>query len=253
MKPLAIRPSDAVVRVVGESLCLVAERTGKEFGDLEVTEWCASFAACDPVELRQAFDNVSLHSPFAPSPASVFQELDRLRFGGVSGAWLLVRKTALDCAGGDFFVVFEHAGIHFAVEVLGGWSGTISLVRDSKRAGFAQRDFEKAFRDYRTPNSYPAGLGTFNGRNAVLIGHRGRALDVYRRGVKLGQAFFLGAEALQPQITLLPWERPESWPDQLEVGHMAAQPGPPIYVSPVWLDEKPGGSSLAIGSNDNGK
>lgn len=243
MKPMALRPSDAVVQVVAECLCLVAERTDKEFGDLEVTDWCASFAACDPLELRQAFENVALHSRFAPSKASVREELDRLRFGGVSGAWLLVQKTALDCADGDFFVVFEHAGIHFAVEVLGGWRTTIALVRDNKRVGFAQSSFVKAFQDYRAPNRYPAGLGSFNGSNAVLIGHRGRALDVYRRGVKPGQAFFLGAEALQPQIRLLPWERPESWPDQLEVDHMAAPPGPPIYVSPDWLDETPAGIS----------
>jgi hypothetical protein len=252
MKPVAVRPSDAVVQVVSECLCLAAERTDKEFGELEITEWCASFAACDPLELRQAFDNLAVHSRFAPNMASVREELDRLHFGGVSGAWLLVQRTARECGGDDFLVVFEHPAIHFAVEVLGGWRSTISLVRNDKRVGFAQSAFEKAFGDYRIPNSYPAGLGAFNGFNAVLIGHRGRALDVYRRGVKPGQAFFPGAEAFQPQLTLLPWQRPESWPDQLEESHMAPPPGPPIYVCPDWLDEKTTGNSLAIARNDNG-
>lgn len=90
MTRLVPRASDAVVRVVGECLCLVAERTGKEFGELEATEWCTAFVDCDPLELRQAFDNFALNSPFAPSMAAIYQELYRLRFGGISGAWLMV-------------------------------------------------------------------------------------------------------------------------------------------------------------------
>lgn len=239
MTRLLSKPSPAVVLAVGECLCQVAERSGKEFSALEVTEWCTSFAGCDPLELRQAFDNFVLHSPFAPSMASIRQELDRLRFGGISGAWILVQKTALACEGGSFFIVFEHAAIHFAIEVLGGWSRTIRLVRDIERVGFTRRDFMNAFEDYRASNPYPAGLGTFNGHNAVLIGHRGRALDIYRRGTKPGAAFFPGAEALQPQIELLPGQRAEAWPDQLRLDHMATPSGPPNYVSPAWLDDMP--------------
>lgn len=228
------RASGAVVRIVGECLCLVAERTGKEFGELEATEWCAAFADCDPLELRQAFDNFALNSPFAPSMAAIYQELYRLRFGGISGAWLMVQQAAQECFDRHFFIVFEHPAIHFSVDVIGGWSKTIRLVRDIERVGFARRDFMEAFEDYRPSLSYPAGLGGFNGRNAVLIGHQGRALEVYRRGIKQGHGSFPGIEVLKPQVELHFGEVLEVWPERLGEEHMAEPPGPPIHVPPPW-------------------
>lgn len=237
MTPQVSRASGAVVRVVGECLCLVAERTGKEFGQLEAAEWCASFADCDPLELRQAFDNFALNSPFAPSMAAIYQELYRLRFGGISGAWLMVQQAAKECSDREFFIVFEHPAIHFAIDVIGGWSKTIQMVRDIERVGFARRDFKMAFEDYRPSVGYPAGLGGFNGRNAVLIGHRGRALEVYRRGMKRGRGLFPGIEVLQPQIELRFGEVLEMWPERLGEEHMAAPPGPPIHVPPPWWED----------------
>lgn len=228
------RASGAVVRIVGECLCLVAERTGKEFGELEATEWCAAFADCDPIELRQAFDNFALNSPFAPSMAAIYQELYRLRFGGISGAWLMVQQAAKECSYREFFIVFEHPAIHFAVDVIGGWFKTTQWVRDIERVGFARRDFMKAFEDYRPSVRYPAGLGGFNGRNAVLIGHQGRALEVYRRGIKQGHGSFPGIEVLKPQVELRFGEALEVWPERLGEEHMAEPPGPPIHVPPPW-------------------
>lgn len=166
--------------------------------------------------------------------AAIYQELYRLRFGGISGAWLMVRQAAKECADREFFIVFEHAAIHFAVDVIGGWSKTTQLVRDIERAGFAWRDFKMAFEDYRPSVRYPAGLGGFNGRNAVLIGHRGRALEVYRRGIKQGRGSFPGIEVLQPQIELRFGEVLKVWPERLGEEHMTAPPGPPIHVPPPW-------------------
>lgn len=238
MRPPVPRQHEDLLRVIAESLCRASERTGKDFGELEVTEWCAFFSGFGALELRQAFENVSLHSPFAPTMAAVRQELDRLRFGGVSGAWLMVQKTAGKCRGDDFLIVFEHPAIHFAVEVLGGWRTLIQLVKDSRQLGFTRTAFERAFRDYQPTLPYPAGLGSFDGCNAVLIGHRGRALGVYRGGVKAGQAFHLGADALEEQVRLHPGQRSRSWPDDLGPGHMAAPPGPPIVVSFPWEDQR---------------
>jgi hypothetical protein len=201
--------------------------------------------------LRQAFDNFTLSSSFAPSVAAIFQELHRLRFGGISGAWLMVEQAARECSDRHFFIVFEHPAIHFSIDVIGGWSKTIQLVRDIDRVGFARRDFMKAFEDYRPSVRYPAGLGGFNGRNAVLIGHRGRALEVYRRGVKQGRGFFPGIELLQPQVEVTVGQSLDTWPEQLGREHLAAPPGPPIYVSPAWWQDATTTASAVIDQRDN--
>ncbi|MFT7723983.1 MAG: hypothetical protein QM788_14340 [Roseateles sp.] len=246
MSRVTVKPSPSVVRVVTECLCEVAERTGKEVGALEMAKWYEAFAVCQPSELREAFDNYALASPFAPSMAAIRQELDRSRFGGISGAWLMVREAALACADRNFFVIFEHAAIHFSIEVIGGWHSVIRLVRDPGSVSFARRDFMKAFEDHRPSISYPAGLGGFNGVNAVLIGHRERALEVYRHGAKRGAACFSGIDILQPQVELLPWQHLQDWPAHLGPEHMAAPPGPPVRITPTWWETEPSPSALPV-------
>ena len=115
MNRVTVKPSPSVVRVVTECLCEVAERTGKEVGALEMAKWYEAFAVCQPFELREAFDNHALTSPFAPSMAAIRQELDRSRFGGISGAWLMVREAALACAGRTRHPLFHrgHRGVAF--------------------------------------------------------------------------------------------------------------------------------------------
>jgi hypothetical protein len=238
MSRVATRPSSAIVRVVTECLCEVAERTGKEISALEMAKWYQAFAVCQPLELREAFDNHALTSSYAPSMAAIRQELDRSRFGGISGAWLMVREAALACSDGNFFIVFEHAAIHFSIEVIGGWNAAMRMVRDANGVSLARRDFMRAFEDHRPSVGYPAGLGSFNGANAVLIGHRERALDVYRHGAKEGAACFPGVGTLRPQVELLPWERMQLWPAQLSEQHMAKPPGPPTHVKPGWWGDE---------------
>jgi hypothetical protein len=246
MNRLIAKPSAAVVRVVTECLCEVAERTGKEVGALEMAKWYQAFAVCQPFELREAFDNHALTSPYAPSMAAIRQELDRSRFGGISGAWLMVREAALACAGGNFLIVFEHAAIHFAIEVIGGWHSVIRLVRDADTVSFTRRDFMRAFENHRPSVGYPAGLGAFNGVNAVLIGHRERALEVYRRGAKAGAACYSGIDILRPQVELFPGQRLQAWPAQLGAEHMAPPPGPPVETTPSWWGTEPLPSALPL-------
>jgi hypothetical protein len=229
--------SREIIQVIGQCLCLAAERTGKEFGNLEAQEWCSTFADCDPVELRQAFDNCTLNSHFAPSMAAIHQELQRLRFGGVTGAWLMVQQAAAESRCRDFFVVFEHPGIHFSIEAVGGWFKVAREIRKIERAHFTRLEFITAFENYRPTMPHPAGLGTFTGKNAVLIGHRERALRVYRTGVKRDEGLFAGVEILRPQVELNSWERPVDWPDQLKPENMAAPPGPPLHKSLPWMEE----------------
>jgi hypothetical protein len=229
--------STEIIKVIGQCLCLAAERTGKEFGELEAKEWCSTFAYCDPIELRQAFDNCSVNSTFAPSMAAIHQELERLRYGGVAGAWLMVQQVAVERLCRDFFIVFEHPGVHFSIEAVGGWFKVVREIREIKSAQFIRREFITAFKDYRSTMRHPAGLGTFTGKNAVLVGHRQRALEVYRTGTKAGEGLFSGVEVLKPRVELNAWDSHVVWPDELGPEHFAAPPGSPIiYNSLPWME-----------------
>lgn len=226
MSHLTSPASTEVVRVIGQSLCLVSEQTGKEFGELEASAWCKSFADCDPVELKQAFDSFALHSPFAPSPANIHQELQRLRFGGVSGAWTMVRQAAEQSLYGYCFVVFEHSAIHFAIDAIGGWFQLRRQIKNMDRVGLLRRDFVTAFEDYRPSLPHSAGMGSFNGHNAVLIGHKDRALQVYRTGVKYGQSGIVGVELLRTLANPDLQQNSAVWPEQLGDEHMEQPPEP---------------------------
>jgi len=244
--------SPAVVRVIGQCLCLVAERTGKEFGELDAAAWCKSFADCDPVELQQAFDSFSVHSPYAPSPANIHQELQRLRFGGVSGAWTMVEQAAMATSDGYSFLVFEHAAIHFAIDSIGGWFRLRRQIRDKDRHGLLRRDFMTAFEDYRPAVPHAAGMGSFNGRNAVLIGHRERALQVYRTGFKYGKSSIAGVDLLWSQGRVVDERETIVWPDQLEEKHMAQPPKPSTLPRrDPWETDEQYEARVAIDLTDN--
>jgi hypothetical protein len=111
------------------------------------------------------------------------------------------------------------------------------LARDRKQQVFARRDFVQAFEDYRPPHAYPAGLGTFNGHNVILVGDHVRAMEVYRGGTRPGRSIVPGLEALQPEV-LSPWEQPVAWPAELCATHLAkTECG--AYEFPPWLAERP--------------
>ena len=239
MNDVGVPSLDRIAMAVGEGLLRAAERTGKDLGPLESQEWLDSFSDCEPIELQRAFANFSLHSPFSPSISSIRQEIERARFGGVSGGWILVQSAARACATHSawFMFVFEHPAIHFSVESLGGWTRVMRELRSSEKAGYVRRDFFKAWEDYRPSVPYPAGIGEFDGSNAVVIGHHARALAVYRNGVKLGSAFAPGTEALRDTPWSLPSNRAEGWPDELRTHHLAPAPRPPVRASAAWFDE----------------
>lgn len=111
-------------------------------------------------------------------------------------------------------------------------------------AAFANRDpreLRRAFDSFALRYSY-----------APSIGDCTRALEVYRNSVKSRGAFFHEAEALLPQIELLPRKRPEVWPDELCMDHLAKLPGPSPRISMNWLDDTPVESIQALGRCDNG-
>ncbi len=210
----------AVVSVIAQCLCTVAEQTGKKVEKLEAETWCRAFADCDPDELRQAFESHALHSPYPPTMFAIHQELQLLRFGGNSGAWLMVHEAAKNSGHNHYLFVFEHPAIHFAIESIGGWSQLTRQIKKEDRFGLIQRDFVEAFDRYRPSVRHVAGLGHFDGSNAVLIGHRGRALNVYRTGLKQGQSSVPGVDTLKSQADFGNTLKVIVWPEQLGEEHM---------------------------------
>lgn len=239
--------SGAAAVAVGEALTQAAARTGRQFDELAVRQWIYALAGCEAEEVRQAFRSHAATQDHAPSIAAVLREIDRMRFGGVSGAWtqFLHAARAVRYTGGAHFVVFEHPAIHFAIESLGGWGHLQDQLRDAARVGLMRRDFIAAFDDYRVGSFFPAGFGHFSGDNVVLIGHAARALIVYRGGVK-GEEHELvpGVATLYCQTRLHVGESLRNLPNELLPAHFAAPPGPPIRIPPPW--EPQGSDALSV-------
>jgi hypothetical protein len=252
MNPLSSKPPTVLVRVIGQCLCDAAERTGREVGQLEAAAWCRAFADCDPVELRQAFDSFAVHGRVPLSMSAIHQELQRLQFGGVSGAWAMVHQAAKESFYGHCFVVFEHPAMHFAIDAVGGWFQLTRQIKDMDRVGFIQRDFVKAFEDYRSSLPHSAGMGSFNGENAVLIGHRARALRVYRTGVKDGRSGVAGIDLLRSHARGAAYTETILWPEQLEPEHMARTVEPCSQPRRMPWDTDKDMEALSLNPPDNG-
>lgn len=184
-KPVLSKPSTALA-AVGECLTLASSIAGKAIDPLAMRAWMHQFSTYSPDEIQRAFMAwFSRHKAF-PSICDITAEIDCSRFGGSSGAWLLAKKAVAADANSDGwnFSVFEHAGIHFAIEFLGGFPSLKSTLRNPKELSFARAAFVKAFESYRPGLEYPAGFGHFSGENVVLIGDPVRAMEVYMGGTK---------------------------------------------------------------------
>lgn len=252
MSQLIQRFPSAVVSAIAQGLCLVAERTGKKVEPMEAETWCRAFAGCDPDELRQAFDSLAMNSFFPPTIAGMHHELQRLRFGGVSGAWTMVQQAAVSSRSSYCFIVFEHPAIHFAIESIGGWFQLGRQIRDIERISFIRRDFTSAFEDYRPSLPHVAGMGSFNGTNAVLLGHRGRALEVYRSGVKRGRRSVPGMELLMSDTRYHNEPKDTEWPEQLEDKHLE-KPHKPCNLPPrlPWESDEEYEARIVTDPSDN--
>ena len=226
---LSVRGGPVAI-AIGEALTQAAARTGRSVDDLTMRQWLQAFANCEADEIRQAFWTFALHKGQQPTVADIVSELDPLRFGGVSGAWMHAFHAAREArSGGDtFFVVFEHAAIHFAIEATGGWRHFQEQVRRPDGLGYLRRDFFAAFEDYRPGNRYPAGFGYFTGHNAVFIGHPERAHGVYKRGSKSSTVVVPGLEILRGVEYLNPGDPPHQLPSEMLPSHLAPRPEPPI-------------------------
>lgn len=184
-KPILSKVSTTVA-ALGECLTLASALAGKAIDPLAMRAWIRQFSTYSSDEIQESFLAwFSRHKAF-PSISDIVVEIDCSRFGGPAGAWLLARNAAAaDAESGAWnFVVFEHPGIHFAIEFIGGFGSLKSTLRDHKEASFARSAFVKAFESYRPGLEYSAGFGCFSGDNVVLIGNPARAMDVYKGGTK---------------------------------------------------------------------
>lgn len=190
------------VMTVGECLTVASSLSGAKFDPLAMKVWIKQLAAYPAPEIHKAFSNWwASTTDRMLTVAAIVREIERARYGGPSGLWMYA-SSAAKCAAyasGWHLVVFEHPGIHFAIETLGGWSRLKQITRDAKDASFARTEFDRGLQDYRPGLPYPAGFGHFNGENAVLIGNRERALTVYSCGLKGSDGYPVpGLELLIP-------------------------------------------------------
>lgn len=224
--------------VLADALTKASARTGRPIDDLELQQWVHFFSGYAAEELRQAFWNFAVHETKAPTIAGIFSELQRLRFGGASGAWQHAFHAAREARSNadNFFVVFEHPAIHFAIQTLGGWSRFQDEVRRGHGLGYLSHNFITFFADYRTGLRYPAGFGHFTGGNVVLIGHADRCMTVYEGGVKNQLEAIPGLEILSGAEYPTHGETP-TLPGELLISHLARPPGKAIRQKADWETE----------------
>lgn len=247
------------VMVLADALTKASARTGRSIDDLELQQWVQFFSEYAADELRQAFWNYAMHEARPPTIAGIFSELQRLRFGGAPGAWQHAFHAAREVRSStdNFYVVFEHAAIHFAIHALGGWPQFQDEVRRGDGLGYLRHNFSTFFEEYRFGTRYPAGFGHFTGCNVVLIGHAERALAVYKGGVKSNVATIPGLEILSGA------EYPShgqtaTLPSELLASHLARLPEKVMRQQATWETEatpaprslqRPGdGDRLAVGN-----
>lgn len=236
--PLTVRGGPAAI-VIGEALTQLASRTGRPIDEMAARQWLQAFQGYAADEVRQAFWNFTMLRSHLPTIADIASEIDRLRHGGVSGAWAHALGAAREArsARGTFFVVFEHPAIHFAIEAVGGWAHLQEQVRRADGLSYLRRDFCAAFEDYRTGIQYPAGFGYFDGHNVVLVGHAERAHLVYKRGSKSVNTLIPGLGVLRGVEYLHPGEVSRQLPCELLPTHLAPQPGEPVRGQYPWHTE----------------
>ena len=160
--------------------------------------WLARLAGFDADLIKQAFDDWIDRETRFPCIANILELIARRTTGGPSAQWIQAYKVAqwATCPW-SHYVVFDHPATHFAISAVGGISHLQKRANDAATFSFAQRDFCKAFFEYRRGFPYPAGFGAFNGENAVLIGEHNRALAVYSAGKFSEEDEIQGLELLQ--------------------------------------------------------
>lgn len=225
------------VKVLGVGLTTASSLLGIKFDTLATSAWLQQLAAFPAPEVQRAFNTWFMHATDRNfTTAAIIREIGRNRFGGISGLWTqacsAVRHPAL--ASGWHYVVFEHPGVHFSIEALGGWDRLREITHTAKAAGFARTEFELGFQDYRPGLRYPAGLGYFNGTNALLIGDQSRALSVYRNGYKSRSECSIEGLDLLHDAPRWKISEPESLPEQLLPEHLSKRPDGTDRASLPW-------------------
>lgn len=176
--------SSALLKTIGASLDLVTALTGHQLNDLSIQAWVKSLRSYSAKEIQQAFVSWRMRSGKFPAISDIVTEIDKHRFGGLSGAWTYAVNAArmVNSSPGLYYVVFEHPALHFAIESMGGLAILKSVISTPDNRSFIRRDFDRSFLDYRPGLLYPAGFGSFNGTNVVLVGDPERARTVYANG-----------------------------------------------------------------------
>lgn len=188
--------------------------------------WLTKLARFDAELIKEAFDDWIEHETRFPCIANILELIALRTTGGVNAKWIQAYKVAqqADCTW-SHYVVFDEAATHFAISAVGGMSHLRERASDASTFSYAQRDFCKAFLEYRPGLPYPSGFGTFNGANAVLIGKPALALAVYAAGKSSDHDQIQGLGMLQ-QCHCIAIGRREM-PPRLLAQHLLLAPAPP--------------------------
>lgn len=173
----------------------ISELYGKNITEFMLDTYWNALEKFEFEEIKQAIQkHVSNpdNGQFMPKPADIVRFIDGSSGTQAFHAWSLVELSARSI-GANKTVIFDDPIIHAVIWDMGGW---IRLCHtEMKELPFRAKDFEKRYAGYviRPPQSYPKKLtgiweslpdSSEQSREPVLIGNKGKALDVYNNGIE---------------------------------------------------------------------
>lgn len=173
-------PSESA-KALSECVTLLAEYYRHDVTPPTAKLWIEKLRQFDALQIRAAFDHWIEHESRFPAISDVLALIKLNTLGGPHAQWIRAFKVAQSGAFDHRYVVFDHPGIHFSIESMGGLRMLKRRLRAESDFSFAKRDFTAALAEYRAGQAYVPGFGTFNGSNVVLIGDAAKALTVYAK------------------------------------------------------------------------